>query len=186
MPDLFHAVCNSCGYDEISHRSISAVVPATGEVVELCHPLEDSLLREAGESWSTVGWHGRFLKCNACPCRNCGMTYLRRVFDFPFQSSCIGSIGIGCLYFVACILTNQSIPVILFALPFGTSVGIHLVAFLLRIIAVGAAAMNHIRITDIPCCEAPSLMWGPLWRWTKFPCPRCKVRSLKYSLEGGF
>jgi hypothetical protein len=65
-------ISNGNAGGEIIDDGYLALLKPTGELVALPHPVEDSALREQGETWSGATWSGRILHVTNLICPECG------------------------------------------------------------------------------------------------------------------
>lgn len=186
MPDLLSSACSSCGHTARAVRCYASVLAASGDIVDLHHPIESLRMDESGETWGRVGFRGRFLICTSTPCRRCGGVYVRRSFDIPIDFGCLGTIAVGLASLGYSLAIDDGVAAIIRRTLAGILVGYMSLRLASRCVGYFAARLHHISVADIPCCDRPSRVVWPFYRLFRFRCPACGTASLRYRNEVAF
>lgn len=178
MSEILCGTCQECGYSKSWYQSRPCTLTSSGEIVFLRN-LGDVV---EGESPIQAGFRGRHVIITALPCRHCGGAYLRMRFDMPSTLIVCSLIPLYLIYLIywcyALITGIGDLKIMLFLLGFFTLLGRPLVS---RFLGCIASKINRTSISDIVCCDRPSLTRWPIYRIVRFPCPSCGALALRYT-----
>ena len=166
---------------EIISDGYLALLKPTGDLVALPHPVEDFTLTEQGETWGAATWSGRILRVTNLICPDCGAMNTTASLSAHSSGCVFGLIFAGGLVPASIWLLHLPVPLEILMIWSALFIPNLIIWLYLRTRFQANVKPFHFERCDCGSTKTVSIERA---RKKRFPCTKCKNKSVRIEIAG--